>query len=390
MTNPTAVTMTDGWVLDGIPDAELDRRVAQTRERMQAEGIDLLLCYADCWRVANVAYFTDFRPIDGIHEHASALFCLPASGDPVLLVGSTCVDFARSTTRFAVEDFSDMKRVLSRMNVKSDTVAIAGRRIMATWLSDALTDHFGPGLRSTDVLAVQKSKKSAWEVARLSRAARLADIGLEAIRDQLQTVGSTSERDLARIADQAMIQEGADGVGYLSMVQSGPRSAFQLALPSDRMVVPGDLVMTDIGARYRGYVADGGRGFGFGPLSDRQRDILETAADAVQAGLDRVAVGIEARELNAAIQDVLVERGFADFSSEARGHGTGHGTGMDPEEELPWIRPSAETLLEVDMVFTLKATITVPNVGGLRMERIVWIGPDGPVALDQFPMRNYW
>ncbi|MGF6793431.1 M24 family metallopeptidase [Paraburkholderia sp. 35.1] len=97
-------------------------------------------------------------------------------------------------------------------------------------------------------------------------------------------------------------------------------------------------IMTDIGARYRGYVADDGRGFTYGPANP----------------------------------------------SEARGPGTGHGTGMDPEEEAPWIGPGNRTVLQENMVFTMKATITVPNVGGLRTERIVRLTSGGVETLDQF------
>jgi Xaa-Pro aminopeptidase len=42
------------------------------------------------------------------------------------------------------------------------------------------------------------------------------------------------------------------------------------------------------------------------------------------------------------------------------------------------------------MVFTLKATITVPGVGGLRVERIVHLSETGVDPPDQFPMRLFW
>jgi Xaa-Pro aminopeptidase len=148
--------------------------------------------------------------------------------------------------------------------------------------------------------------------------------------------------------------------------------------------------MTDIGARFGNYVADGGRGFAYGSVSDRQRDIIETAAEVVEVGLRVARPGITANALNSAMQQVLVERGFAPYSGEAMGRGTGHGTGMDPEEELPWIGPGNTTVLQEDMVFTLKATINVPDAGGLRTERIVRLTSDGVETLDKFPMRNYW
>jgi Xaa-Pro aminopeptidase len=111
------------------------------------------------------------------------------------------------------------------------------------------------------------------------------------------------------------------------------------------------------------------------------RDRLERTRAAVEAaGL----VG-----LNAVIQQALVESGYERHSGEARGHGTGHGTGMDPEEESPWIGPGNRTRLVAGMVFTLKATITVPGIG-LRTERIVHLAGTGADPLDMFPMRLHW
>ena len=97
--------------------------------------------------------------------------------------------------------------------------------------------------------------------------------------------------------------------------------------------------MTDIGARYHGYVADGGRGFTYGPVDKQRRDIVAAAARAVEAGLEAARPGITANDLNTTIQQALVKSGFEQFSSEARGHGTGHGTGMDPKRRRPGSGP---------------------------------------------------
>ncbi|MDQ2803604.1 MAG: M24 family metallopeptidase [Pseudomonadota bacterium] len=213
---------------------------------------------------------------------------------------------------------------------------------------------------------------------------------MAAIRDALADGQPYSERDLALIAERAMLAGGAERTAYDTMVQAGPRAAYNLARPTDRILQHGDLVMTDIGARYRGYVADGGRGFTYGPVSEQKKWIVAAAAGAVEAGLEAARPGMAAMELNAVIQQALVKSGYERFSSEAPGHGTGHGTGMDPEEEAPWIGPGNRTILQENMVFTLKATITVPDVGGLRTERIVRLTPRGVDVLDNFPMELYW
>jgi Xaa-Pro aminopeptidase len=240
------------------------------------------------------------------------------------------------------------------------------------------------------VLAELKAVKSAAEIALMRRAAELTDAAMAAIQDRLEDGEPHTERELARLADATMIGAGADRTAYDSMVQAGVRSTYNLARPTDRVIARGDLVMTDIGARYRGYVADGGRGFTYGPVDRDKVAIVEAAATAVEAGFAAARPGILSAELNAAIQQALVEQGYEPFSGEARGHGTGHGTGMDPEEECPWIGPDDRTVLQEDMVFTLKATITVPEVGGLRTERIVRLTASGCEPLVAFPMRLDW
>ena len=82
------------------------------------------------------------------------------------------------------------------------------------------------------------------------------------------------------------------------------------------------------------------------PTAQRARrrwPIVAAAARAVEAGLDAARPGMAAHELNSVIQQALIKSGYERFSSEARGHGTGHGTGMDPEEEAPWIGPGNTT-----------------------------------------------
>lgn len=370
------------------PSTETEQRIERTRAALREAELDVLVAYADCWRTANVRYFTDFRPVDGVHGIAQALLVLPVDGDPVLLAGDGTVDYARDETSFDVDVLENLATHLAPY--RDSRAGLAGLAQIPVRLHGAVASAVGAGLVETDVLARVKAVKSPWEVDQLRAAAALTDHAMAAVRDLLETREQVTERDVAMHADMAMIAAGADTPAYLSMVQAGPRSAFSLALPTERRLEPGDLVLTDIGARYGNYVADGGRGFVYGPPSDRVREIVETAADAVEAGLDAARPGMTASELNAVIQGVLVDRGYAQFSGEAMGRGTGHGTGMDPEEELPWIGPTNTEVIRPGSVFTLKATINVPDVGGLRTERIVHLSPEGLETLDAFPMRNYW
>lgn len=372
-----------------LPAEEVQRRLASVRTEMEKSDVDMLYCYADCWRTANVRYFTEFRPVDGIHGIEQALLAIPMDGDPVLFVSDGTLADAKTKSHFEARSLAESKSFMQR---KVKRYEVAGRDLMPTdamqWFMESMAINQLPP--SSSILARVKAVKSDWELTQLRAAARLTDLAMETVQECVASGGKWTERDLAREADAAMIQAGADSPAYLSMIQSGPRSGFSLGLPTDRVLQPGELVLTDIGARYGHYVADGGRGFTLGEVSQRIADIVDASVTAVQTGIDHARPGISAHELNAAIQQVLVERGYAAFSGEAAGRGTGHGTGMDPEEEEPWIGPGNDLELQPGMVCTIKATINVPDVGGLRTEHIVHITESGCELLDEFPMRNHW
>jgi Xaa-Pro aminopeptidase len=370
---------------------EFASRIEVVRAGIERAGLAALVAYGDCWRGANITYFTEFRPLDGVSDIANAVLLLGIDDAPVLFVSDQCLDYASSVTAFDVRSLRELTEAVRRLARRGGTAGLAGGAYVPATVLDRITAGLGDmALEPTQVLAEIKAVKSEAEVRLIRHAARLSDAAMASIRDALADGRPRSERELALIADRAMLAGGAERTAYDSMVQAGRRSAYNLARPTDRVLRPGDLVMTDIGARYRGYVADGGRGFTYGPASAEKRAIVAAAARAVEAGLEAARPGMTAAALNTVVQQALVRSGYEKFSSEARGHGTGHGTGMDPEEEAPWIGPGNTTILQENMVFTLKATITVPEVGGLRTERIVRLTSGGVDILDRFPMELHW
>ena len=378
---------------EGISSEEYVQRASNVRQAMKHAGLVGLVAFGDCWRGANITYFTEFRPLDGVSDIANAILLLTIDAEPILFVSDQTLAYAASVTPFPVLSFREMGTRLHAFAGRHPRgrVGLAG----AAYIPASVLNRVQIGLEAmpiepTPVLAEVKAVKSDAEVALIRKAAALSDAAMAAIQLTLADGQPHTERELAWLADRAMLAGGAERTAFDSMVQAGPRSAFNLARPTDRVLQSGDLVMTDIGARYRGYVADGGRGFTYGAASKEKKAIVAAAARAVEAGLEAARPGMAAHELNAVIQRALIKSGYERYSSEARGHGTGHGTGMDPEEEAPWIGPGNKTILRENMVFTLKSTITVPDVGGLRTERVVRLTATGVEPLDQFPMELYW
>ncbi|MFB6177975.1 MAG: M24 family metallopeptidase, partial [Halobaculum sp.] len=87
---------------------------------------------------------------------------------------------------------------------------------------------------------------------------------------------------------------------------------------------------------------------------------------AQQAGVEAVAPGVTAGEVDAAAREVIEDAGFgAEFI-----HRTGHGVGLDVHEE-PFIVAGNDRELEPGMVFSVEPGIYLPEEFGVRIEDLV-------------------
>ena len=221
---------------EGIGAAEYRARLDGAREAARAAGLVGLIAFGDCWRGANVGYFTEFRPLDGVSDIASALVVLPVDGEATLVVSEQCLGYGASVTGFPVRPFRDLDPVLAPLaRDPGRRVGLAGAAYIPASLRDRLLGALGgAALEPTTALADLKAVKSPAEIRLLRKAAELTDLAMATIRDTLADGRPHTERELARLADAAMIAAGADRTAYDSMVQAGPRSAYNLARPTDR------------------------------------------------------------------------------------------------------------------------------------------------------------
>jgi Xaa-Pro aminopeptidase len=225
-----------------------------------------------------------------------------------------------------------------------------------------------------DVRAVKDEE----EVAKLQRAASIADRGLEALT--AETWVGRSEREIAWRLRELLHAHGADGLAFESVVAAGANGALPHADPTDQIVGRGTLVTIDWGVRVDGYCSDCTRTFSTGGLPDRLRRIYDVCLEAQLRAVAGIKAGMTGLEADALAREPITDAGFgAEF-----GHGLGHGIGL-AVHEAPRLSTESTDTLEAGHCVTLEPGIYVSGVGGVRIEDLAVVRDDGVQVLTSFP-----
>jgi Xaa-Pro aminopeptidase len=174
-------------------------------------------------------------------------------------------------------------------------------------------------------------------------------------------------------------EEGADEPAFETIVAAGPTAASPHAMPGERIVEDGELVLIDAGAKLDGYCSDCTRTFAVGAVSDSLREIYDVCLRGQQAGLDAVRAGVTGRDADAAARAVITDAGYG----ENFGHGLGHGLGL-LVHEAPTLRPESTDTLAAGNAVTVEPGIYLSGVAGVRIEDLVVVTADGCDVLTTF------
>lgn len=212
--------------------------------------------------------------------------------------------------------------------------------------------------------------KTEAELAEMQKAAAIADAAWTELLPRM--VPGATERDLALELEFLMRRNGADGLAFDIILAGGPNGALPHAVPGDRPLQFGDLVVMDFGARHGGYCSDMTRTVVIGKACEKTRTLYNIVLEAQQAALAAVRPGRTGAEVDKVARDVITEAGYGDQF----GHGLGHGVGLAVHEKPP-LAPKGETVLQPGMTVTVEPGIYIPGFGGVRIEDLVVVTEKG-------------
>ena len=187
-----------------------------------------------------------------------------------------------------------------------------------------------------------RATKDDAEIATMRRAADIANRAFAALLGELR-VGMT-ERQIAATLERLMIDLGAEGPSFPTIVGGGPGGALPHWVPSDRPVQAGEPLLIDFGCRVDGYCSDLTRTICIGEPDAKLVEIYGVVRAAQDAALDALRSGVRrGQDMDAAARKVIEDAGYGkEFM-----HSLGHGVGL-AVHELPAVQPARVSTPEVE------------------------------------------
>jgi len=157
----------------------------------------------------------------------------------------------------------------------------------------------------------------------------------------------------------------------------------QTARPHDEgsgPIHPHELIIVDIFPQDResGYFADMTRTFSKGNPPVDKVLLYEAVQKAQEAVIAMVKPGVSCKELHNKAVAIFAECGYETTPQKGFMHGTGHGLGLAVHEG-PSLNRISSDVIEPGMVVTIEPGLYYPNIGGVRIEDVVVVHPDGVV-----------
>ena len=359
-------------------DEQLDR-IIRLQSGLRRRHIDgLLVSQPD-----NRRYLSGYTAPDHGIQESSGLLLIPAKGRPYLLTDARFTLQAEAEAQlFLVELYSRgllplLERLINRLGLQS--LAFESDYLLHSTFQRlaGMADKRGLTLvPQLGLIEAMREVKSADELELLRASTRLNETVFQSVYATIEP--GMTEREIALALELTMREMGAEGPSFPTIVAFGTNAARPHAVPTDRELQAGDLVLIDMGLIHRGYCSDMTRTFVAGRPDRTYIDRHRVVRAAMQAGIGAIRAGVTGAEVDRVARQVIADAGFGDHF----GHSLGHGVGL-AVHEAPRLSRTNRKKLRAGMVVTVEPGIYLPEWGGIRLENMVVVGEHGPEVLNR-------
>jgi Xaa-Pro aminopeptidase len=378
---------------DAVAQADYSRRLERTRAKIAEAGLDGLLITSQY----NRRYLTGFTAHDtDITESSGWVLVTPQTFGLVSgtfqLIGME-QEYSPSGVEVLLTD-ETLPWDMVATTAKNDGLRRLG--FEKEWTSYDRYDRVRKALAaetelvpSEDLVEFVRAQKDAAEIATMRRAAEVADEAFVRLTRQIRR--GMSERQIAAMLEDLMVELGASGPSFPTIVAAGPGAAQPHAVPTDREVQSGEPLLIDFGCRVDGYCSDITRTICIGEPDPKLVELYAIVYAAQEAALATLQAGARrGRDVDAAAREVITNAGYGDKFIHSLGHGVGLAVHEMPVlSRLRTNTPEADAeLMKMEQLGAGAVVSNEPGIylsdwGGVRLEDTVVVTALGADVLTE-------
>jgi Xaa-Pro dipeptidase len=374
------------------------------RAMMKAAGLDVLLVKLP----ENVLYFSNYWPVTGW-----GFAVIPVEGEPILFTPDSEALFA---SRRIIKDLrvyepggtAAVLAQLDKLDISDKALNIGIEQsfegVASTHLGYELAipnDPFFDQIKkafpkwtlkdATPQIMSLRAVKTQLDFDNLKLVNEINAFGLEAAAQAIHN--EVREIEVASICEKAINEKITDYAGKVDFIrgyafvmggpENGSRACWPYNISTGYRMKKGELCMLELNTQVNGYWSDITRTWvvGRNPTAD-QKDMMDTINGGIAAAMKALKPGITTHNVDKASRDYILGTKWGKYHTAF----LGHGIGVKLHEPTPMLYPGSPGTVEKGYYFSVEPGIYGKEIlGALRIERDVWMGPNGPVATDLFP-----
>lgn len=230
---------------------------------------------------------------------------------------------------------------------------------------------------ATGLIEAKREIKSNHEIKLIEKSQSINEKIFLVIKNFIQSKAQSKTEPPTEIEVAWKIKElaqkfGAEGVSFDPIVAFGKHTALSHHEPNSTKLKKGDIVMIDMGMKYKGYCSDMTRMIFTAKPTEKQKEIYNLVLKAQENALSKIKAGISGKHTDSFARKIIVAAGHG----ENYGHAGGHGIGLDIHES-PSLSENYKKPLKENSVITVEPGIYLTDQFGIRIEDMAIVKKSG-------------
>ncbi len=284
--------------------------------------------------------------------------------------------------KFKIIDTTDgfedeWKGFLKKHRVKK--IGIEGNYVTLRFLKQL--KKFSKEIKFIDVqneLDKKRIIKNRVELTFIKKAQKITEKVFNSLKKSLKS--GMSELEIAWRIEVLAHEYGANGMAFHPIVAINENSACPHHKNGNKKLRNGDMLMIDMGMKYRGYCSDMTRMIFTKQPTREQESIYKLVLGAQENAIKNLRAGMSGQKADSFARNVIKKAGF----EKQFGHSLGHGVGLDIHE-LPNLSQKYKEKIPAGSIVTVEPGIYLPGKFGVRIEDMILVGVKNAVNLTKIP-----